>query len=67
MLQNEKFASTRQASDAGSGDTEPGTLDSPLNPSEFFADVESHRLSLRGHKLTAAIAFVTGTGFTLFG
>lgn len=36
-------------------------------PSEFTADVERHHLTLRGRKLTAALAFVAGTGFTLFG
>lgn len=36
-------------------------------PSVFDAEVESHRLTLRGKKLTAALAFVAGTGFTLFG
>lgn len=35
--------------------------------SSFLTEVESLRLSLRGPRLTAAIAFVTGTGFTLFG
>ncbi|PPQ77385.1 hypothetical protein CVT25_010967 [Psilocybe cyanescens] len=35
--------------------------------SSFLAEVQSLRLSLRGPRLTAAIAFVTGTGFTLFG
>jgi len=34
---------------------------------EFKQQVESHKLSLCGRKLTWAIAFVTGTGFTLFG
>ncbi|KAF8076264.1 general substrate transporter [Lyophyllum atratum] len=34
---------------------------------EFHAEVASYALSLRGRKLTAALAFVTGTGFTLFG
>lgn len=34
---------------------------------EFEAEVASHALSLRGKKLTVALAFVTGTGFTLFG
>ena len=33
----------------------------------FDAEVASHALNLRGRKLTAAIAFVAGTGFTLFG
>ncbi|CAA7259650.1 unnamed protein product [Cyclocybe aegerita] len=33
----------------------------------FNAEVDALRLPLRGRKLTAAIAFVTGTGFTLFG
>ncbi|OJA17016.1 hypothetical protein AZE42_00550 [Rhizopogon vesiculosus] len=33
----------------------------------FNAEVASHALSLRGRKLTVAIAFVAGTGFTLFG
>lgn len=36
-------------------------------PSEFTADVERYHLTLRGKKLTAALAFVAGTGFTLFG
>lgn len=30
-------------------------------------DVERHALSLRGKTLTAALALVAGTGFTLFG
>lgn len=30
-------------------------------------DVEKHALSLRGRTLTASLAFVAGTGFTLFG
>ncbi|KAH7924025.1 general substrate transporter [Leucogyrophana mollusca] len=34
---------------------------------EFEAEVASHALSLRGRKLTASMAFVAGTGFTLFG
>lgn len=34
---------------------------------EFEEEVESHALTLRGFRLTAALAFVTGTGFTLFG
>ncbi|KIK33073.1 hypothetical protein CY34DRAFT_813852 [Suillus luteus UH-Slu-Lm8-n1] len=34
-----------------------------LNP----ADIAAHTPSLRGRKLTAAVAFVAGTGFTLFG
>ncbi|KZP12128.1 general substrate transporter [Athelia psychrophila] len=35
--------------------------------SAFNTEVESHYLSLRGKRLTAALAFITGTGFTLFG
>ncbi|KAG1724917.1 general substrate transporter [Suillus lakei] len=31
------------------------------------ADIAAHAPSLRGRKLTAAVAFVAGTGFTLFG
>ncbi|KAG1768789.1 hypothetical protein EDD22DRAFT_870650 [Suillus occidentalis] len=31
------------------------------------ADIAAHTPSLRGRKLTAAVAFVAGTGFTLFG
>lgn len=38
-------------------------FDSPA----FQAEVESLKIPLRGRSLTAAIAFVTGTGFTLFG
>ncbi|KAF9469079.1 general substrate transporter [Collybia nuda] len=34
---------------------------------EFEEEVTSHTLTLRGPRLTAALAFVTGTGFTLFG
>ncbi|PBL02623.1 general substrate transporter [Armillaria gallica] len=34
---------------------------------EFEKDVASYHLKLRGRKLTAAIAFISGTGFTLFG
>ncbi|EGO21402.1 hypothetical protein SERLADRAFT_373197 [Serpula lacrymans var. lacrymans S7.9] len=34
---------------------------------DFDAEVASHALSLRGTKLSVAIAFVAGTGFTLFG
>jgi len=33
----------------------------------FNAEVASHALSLRGRNLTVSIAFVAGTGFTLFG
>ncbi|KAG1814728.1 general substrate transporter [Suillus subaureus] len=33
----------------------------------FDAEVASHALHLRGRKLTISIAFVAGTGFTLFG
>jgi hypothetical protein len=31
------------------------------------ADIATHAPSLRGRKLIAAVAFVAGTGFTLFG
>jgi hypothetical protein len=31
------------------------------------ADIAAHAPLLRGRKLTAAVAFVAGTGFTLFG
>ena len=34
---------------------------------EFEEEVASYQHRLRGTKLTAAIAFITGTGFTLFG
>jgi len=33
----------------------------------FDANVERYHLTLRGKQLTAALAFVAGTGFTLFG
>ncbi|ETW84398.1 MFS sugar transporter [Heterobasidion irregulare TC 32-1] len=36
-------------------------------PSDFDQEVASHAPLLRGRKLTAALAFVAGTGFTLFG
>ncbi|EPQ59314.1 sugar transporter [Gloeophyllum trabeum ATCC 11539] len=36
-------------------------------PSEFEAEVTSHLPTLRGRRLTAALAVVAGTGFTLFG
>ncbi|KAG7449357.1 general substrate transporter [Guyanagaster necrorhizus] len=35
--------------------------------SDFEKDVASYDFKLRGRKLTAAIAFISGTGFTLFG
>jgi hypothetical protein len=38
-----------------------------LHTEEFKQEVESHKVLLRGRSLTWAIAFVTGTGFTLFG
>lgn len=38
-----------------------------LDPAPREEDVEKHALSLRGKTLTAALAFVAGTGFTLFG
>lgn len=41
--------------------------DKPREETSFDAEVASHTLSLRGRKLTASIAFVAGTGFTLFG
>ncbi|SJL02065.1 related to transporter (major facilitator superfamily) [Armillaria ostoyae] len=34
---------------------------------EFEEEVASYEFKLRGRKLTAAIAFISGTGFTLFG
>lgn len=37
------------------------------DPASREEDVEKHALSLRGSTLTAALAFVAGTGFTLFG
>lgn len=37
------------------------------DPPDFDAQIASHALTLRGRKLTAALAFVAGTGFTLFG
>ncbi|TFK43653.1 general substrate transporter [Crucibulum laeve] len=49
-----------------SGHDEPPLEKDPIT-AEFSARVESHKLSLRGRKLTMAIAIVTGTGFTLFG
>ncbi|KII95223.1 hypothetical protein PLICRDRAFT_34067 [Plicaturopsis crispa FD-325 SS-3] len=36
-------------------------------PSEFEQEVASHHMKLRGKSLTATLAFVAGTGFTLFG
>jgi hypothetical protein len=44
-------------------DHEPINQQFDLNP----ADIAAHEPSLRGRKLTAAVAFVAGTGFTLFG
>lgn len=38
-----------------------------ITPSDFDQEVASHAPLLRGRKLTAALAFVAGTGFTLFG
>lgn len=38
-----------------------------IHSSTFMEEVDSLRLTLRGRKLTVAIAFVTGAGFTLFG
>lgn len=35
--------------------------------SGFEQDVLSHAPRMRGRQLTAALAFVAGTGFTLFG
>lgn len=42
-------------------------LASGENQINFESEVTSHMPFLRGRKLTAAIAFVAGTGFTLFG
>jgi len=42
-------------------------IEKELDSSSFLEEVDALRLSLRGFKLTAAITFVTGTGFTLFG
>lgn len=39
----------------------------PANTSEYEDAVRAAAPQLRGHKLTAALAFVAGTGFTLFG
>ena len=38
-----------------------------VGPADFDAEVAAAAPSLRGPPLTAAIAFVAGTGFTLFG
>ena len=38
-----------------------------IHSAMFMEEVDSLRLTLRGRKLTIAIAFVTGAGFTLFG
>ncbi|OCH90720.1 general substrate transporter [Obba rivulosa] len=40
---------------------------SDATDSEYEAQIRSAEPTLRGRKLTAAIAFVAGTGFTLFG
>ena len=40
---------------------------SEIHSVTFMEEVDSLRLSLRGRKLTIAIVFVTGAGFTLFG
>ncbi|KAA1466224.1 general substrate transporter [Dentipellis sp. KUC8613] len=39
----------------------------PSSPSTFDDEVTSYEPRLRGRKLTAVLAFVAGTGFTLFG
>jgi hypothetical protein len=38
-----------------------------IGSEQFKQEVESYKSSLRGRSLTWSIAFVTGTGFTLFG
>ena len=38
-----------------------------IHSATFMEEVDSLRLTLRGRKLTVAIAFVAGAGFTLFG
>lgn len=38
-----------------------------IHSATFMEEVDSLRMTLRGRKLTIAIAFVTGAGFTLFG
>ncbi|KAF8122537.1 hypothetical protein EV363DRAFT_1359648 [Boletus edulis] len=43
---------------AGNGRSDVGLCDE---------DIERHALSLRGRTLTASLAIVAGTGFTLFG
>ena len=48
------------------GDTPPNVL-VDMNSSEFEADVIAKAPSMRGRRLNWAIAFVAGTGFTLFG
>ncbi|KAG1724916.1 hypothetical protein EDB19DRAFT_1897841 [Suillus lakei] len=54
-----------QPSIAEKTDTDHGQINQQfdLDP----ADIAAHAPSLRGRKLTAAVAFVAGTGFTLFG
>lgn len=55
----------------GMDDSEKSTPQFRYSPDvdsqEFKQEVESNKSSLRGRNLTWAIAFVTGTGFTLFG
>lgn len=50
-----------------SGDSNGTSSEAEIHSATFMAEVDSLRLALRGRKLTIAIAFVTGTGFTLFG
>ncbi|KAG9311786.1 general substrate transporter [Chiua virens] len=45
----------------------PQVDETKLDPGISEEDVERHALSLRGRVLTASLAFVAGTGFTLFG
>jgi hypothetical protein len=45
----------------------PSSASVDVNSSEFEADVIAKAPSMRGRRLNWAIAFVAGTGFTLFG
>jgi hypothetical protein len=54
-----QFSESRDKNDLSSGPE--------IHSATFMEEVDSLRLTLRGRKLTIAIAFVTGAGFTLFG
>lgn len=59
--------SNAAADERPSSDLHLGKKDEGVTDAVYEAEVQAAAPQLHGRKLTAALAFVAGTGFTLFG